>query len=653
MLNQYKKVKRLVWLVLAIEVIALGISHSIFRLPFSVVDGFFVVVNLILLIVFMEYSEEYHNERLLTISKILGKDSQEAFLFGELGLLTIDHNYEVTWISELLHVRMYDVIGQKIMNWLPETKLLFNNEADMVQVTINDHIYQIRRKENGQTLFFKDVTDFTIVKSASEDKQIVLGLIHFDNYEETTQYEEEQRISLIDSKIRHAVYHWANDRGVFIKRLRNNRMLLVLNEMLFKQMVDEQFSILRMIRDASSELDVAITLSMAFARGSLEFPELEEMVNGALGLAQSRGGDQVAIKSYGEDVVYMGGSSEAVEKRSKVRARVIAQTLKELIVNSSNVIILGHKEMDFDCFGSALVVSKIVNSYNIPVSIIMHGALENKLSLAYAQEKESFNKQHHFIKEHETYALINDRTLLIMVDHHLASQSSLPQILEKVRKIVVIDHHRRNQDFSFNPLLVYMETAASSTTEMVTELIPYQQNGVELTEAESNFALTGILIDTNRFRTRTGSRTFEVSALLKQFGADPILCDNYLKDNYQEFILKTKLMQSLKRFKKGIVVASMQDDTILDRALISQVANSLLIIKDIEASFVVSKISEKTVGISARSNGNINVHVIMEKMSGGGHFTAAALQRDNTSVEQVILELELVIEQWLAQEDEK
>lgn len=653
MLNQYKKVKRFVWLVLAIEAIALVISHTLFRLPFSILDGFFVVVNIVLLIVFMEYSEEYHNERILTISKILGKDSQEAFIFGELGLLTIDHNYEITWISELLHKRMYDVIGQKIMNWLPETKLLFNNESDMVQVTINDHIYQVRRKENGQTLFFKDVTDLVITKTLSDAKQIVLGLIHFDNYDETTQYEEEQRISLIDSKIRHAVYNWANERGIFIKRLRNNRMLLVLNELLFKQMMEEQFSILKNIREASSELDVAITLSMAFARGSLEFPELEEMVNGALALAQSRGGDQVAIKSYGEDVVYMGGSSEAVEKRSKVRARVIAQTLKELIVNAGNVIILGHKDMDFDCFGSALVVSKIVGSYNVPVSIIMHGALENKLSMAYAKEKDGFNKDHHFIKEHEVYALINDRTLLIMVDHHLATQSSLPQILDKVKKIVVIDHHRRNQDFSFNPILVYMETAASSTTEMVTELIPYQQNTIEISEAEANFAFTGILIDTNRYRTRTGSRTFEVSALLKQFGADPSVCDNYLKDNYQEFILKTKLMQSIRRYQKGIVVASMQDDTILDRALISQVANNLLVIKDIEASFVVSKISEKTVGISARSNGNINVHVIMEKMSGGGHFTAAALQRDNTSVEQVLLELELVIEQWLAQEEEK
>ena len=650
MTNQYKKVKRLIWLVLVIELIALALSHWVLRLPFSLVNFVMVIVNLVLLIVFIEFSEEYHNQRILTISKILGKDAQEAFLFGEVGLLTIDHNYEITWISELLYTRSYQVIGQKIMNWLPETKPLFNNEADVVQAMINDHIYQIRRKENGLTLYFKDITELSIVSRASENKQIVLGLIHFDNYEETTQYEEEQRIALIDSKIRQAVYIWANERGIFIKRLRNNRMLLVLNEMLFNQMVEEQFSILKFVREASSELDVAITLSMAFARNSLEFLELEEMVNGALALAQSRGGDQVAIKTYGEDVVYMGGNSEAVEKRSKVRARVMAQTLKELINQSSNVLILGHKEMDFDCFGAAVVLSRIVKSSGVPVSIVMHGALEEKLSIAYHDKRELFQEQHHFVQEHETYSLINDKTLLVMVDHHLASQSTLPNLLEKVKKICVIDHHRRNQDFTFNPLLVYMETAASSTTEMIAELIPYQQRTIEMNADEANFALTGILIDTNRFRTRTGSRTFEVAALLKQYGADPIVCDNYLKENFQDFVLKAKMIQNLKRFDRGIVVASMPDDTAVSRAMISQAANRLIEVKEVEAAFVISKLNDKSVGVSARSNGNINVHAIMEKMSGGGHFTAAALQRENASVEEIYNELEMVIEQWLAQE---
>ncbi len=652
MFENFQKIKRSVWLILIIQVSIFLVSYFGFERPFVWFESILIFFNVVFIIVFLEWVDEFLRKRNLTIAKILGKDAQEALMFGELGLLTIDQEYVITWVSELLDTRKYDVIGQRIMNWLPETKALFNNEADSVVLTINEHMYEVLRKENGFTLYFRDITSLHITQEASHNKQIVLGLIHFDNYEETTQYEEEQRISLIDAKIRQAVYQWANDRGIFIKRLRNNRMLLVLTEMLFKQMLDEQFNILKVVRDASAELDVAISLSMAFARGSLEFLELEEMVNSALALAQSRGGDQVAIKSYGEDVVYMGGSLEAVEKRSKVRARVIAQTLKELIQEARHVLIVGHKEMDFDCFGSALVLSRIVDSYDVPVSIILEGTLEEKLSKAFQTYRADIEPYHHFIRANEAEQILNEKTLVLMVDHHSSTQSNAAIIIEKAQKIVVIDHHRRQSDFSFNPLLVYMETAASSTSEMVSELILYQQRTVELSPEEANFVLSGIIIDTNRFRTRTGSRTFEASALIRQYGADPTVCDDFLKDEFKEFIIKTKLMQNIKRFESGIVVASMLDETILTRAMISQVADYLLSVKDIEASFVISRIAEQTVGISARSNGNINVHVIMEKMNGGGHFTAAALQREQTDVETLYHELELVIEQWLVEKED-
>ena len=651
MFENFGKIKRSVWFIVAIQIALFLLSHFGLNRPFVWFESILIFLNVIFLIVLLEWMEDYLRNRNVTIAKILGKDAQEALMFGELGLLTIDQEYVVTWVSELLDTREYKVIGERIMSWLPETKDLFNNEADRVIVTINDHMYEILRKENGFTLYFKDITALHIAQEASTNKQIVLGLVHFDNYEETTQYEEEQRVSLIDSKIRQAVYQWANDRGIFIKRLRNNRMLLVLTEMHFKQLLDEQFLILKIVREAASELDVAISLSMAFARGSLEFPELEEMVNGALALAQSRGGDQVAIKSLGEDVVYMGGSVEAIEKRSKVRARVIAQSLQELIKEASEVFIVGHKEMDFDCFGSAVVLSRIVQNYGVEVSIVLEGAMEDKLAQAFKTYRETFENIHHFVSEADALRLLKSDSLILMVDHHIAAQSLATKLIEQSHKLVVIDHHRRNSDFTFNPVLVYLETAASSTSEMVSELIRYQPSEIDMTPDEANFVLSGIIIDTNRYRTRTGSRTFEASALIRQFGADPVVCDDFLKDDFKDFVLKTKLMQNIKRFEKGIVVATMKDETTLSRALISQVANQLIAVKDIEAAFVISRISKETVGVSARSNGNVNVHVIMEKMNGGGHFSAAALQRDQTNVETVYEELELVLENYLVEEE--
>lgn len=650
MFNRLKNVRSVFLILFALEIGLLSLRYIVTKPLHWTVDVLIVLGNLLMIIWLFEYIEEQKRKRLLDISSVLGKSTQSAFLIGELGILTFNEDLEITWISELLENRSYQVVGQKVMHWLPETKALFNNELESVTVTINEHSYDVYRQEGSQTLILKDVTALNSALVASASKQIVLGLIHFDNYEETTQYEDEHRVSLIDSKIRQAVYRWASEMGIFIKRLRNNRMLLVLNEQILLKCHEDHFSILQTIRKEAEGLDVAITLSLAFARGSLEFSVLEEMVTGALALAQSRGGDQVAIKTADEDVIYLGGSSEAQEKRSKVRARVIAQSLREIVLNASNVIIMGHKEMDFDCFGSALAMSRFVSAYHKPVAVLMHGSLESKLSRAYKLHKEELSETHSFIAEHQVNALIDEKTVLILVDHHLANYSVLPRLLDEVEHIVVVDHHRRNQDFTFNPILVYTETAASSTSEMVTELIPYHQFAVNMNEMEATFILTGLVVDTNRFRNRTGSRTFEVASLLKQYGAESALCDGFLKDSLEDFQQKTQILKHQKRFAKGIMMAMPDDSLITSRSLISQCADTLLSIEGIEASFVVAKISERTIGVTARSNGNINVHAIMEKMQGSGHFTAAALQRENSTLESVVKELTQTIERWINEE---
>lgn len=607
-------------------------------------DVLLILGNIIMLIIIFDYFEEVKQKRLLDTSSVIGKSAQTAYLLGEIGILTYNDDFEITWISELLQDRHYDVIGQRIMNWLPETKALFNSEVDTVHITINDNIYSVFRPVGEHTLIFKDETELKKAQDESAKKQIVLGLLHFDNYEETTQYEDEHRVTLIDSKIRQAVYRWANSMGIFIKRLRNNRFLLVLNEQLLDNAIMDHFSVLESIRKESDDLDIAITLSMAFARGSLDFSVLEEMVTNALELAQSRGGDQVAIKTLNEDVVYLGGSTEAQEKRSKVRARVIAQSLRELIQNASNVIIMGHKEMDFDCFGSALAMSRFVSGYRKPVSILMHGGLETKLDRVLEQYEDILKESHHFISDYEALALVEEKTLLILVDHHLESYTALPKLLEKAPQVIVIDHHRRNQDYTFDPVLVYTETAASSTCEMTTELLPYHQYPMMVSDIEATIILTGIVVDTNRFRNRTGSRTFEVASLLKQYGADSSLSDTFLKDSFEDFQQKTQILKNQRFIHKGILVAAADEPFITHRSILSQVADSLLAVDGVEADFVISHISDKTVGVSARSNGTINVHAIMEKMHGSGHFTAAALQRDNTSVQALLDELIQVVE---------
>ncbi|HBZ40481.1 MAG TPA: DHH family phosphoesterase [Erysipelotrichaceae bacterium] len=654
MFEQFAKLRIKIIVILAAEVVVFSLVHFVYQVGFNGFDTVIILVNIALIWILVDTYQEDQKKRVLTISRVLGSDAKEAFLFGEVGFLTYDENYIITWISELLEDRGYDVIGKKVTNWLPKTKTLFTGDDETVIEDIDETMYQIIRKEDGQTLFLKDVTMSYHLSDLYEKEQVVLGLIHLDNYEETIQYEEEQKTSIIESKLRQPVVDWAKSKGMFVKRIKNDRYLLVLNEKIFQEIMNERFSILNYIRSTAQQMDVAITLSMAFARGTADFQQLEEMVNNLLELAQSRGGDQIAIKRFSEDVKYFGGSSEAQEKRSKVRVRVIAQTLRDLIQQSSDVIVVGHKEMDFDCFGAALGISRIVQSYGKTVRVVTRsGGIEAKLSGAIVKHKEILDTNHHFINETEALEDLKKDTLVVMVDHHIANQSNAQSVIEKAKKVVVIDHHRRSGDFSFNPVLVYVETAASSTSELVTELVPYQTNLVSFESAEATIILTGILIDTNRFRNRTGSRTFEAASLLKKYGADTYEADDLLKDDFNDFEMKTKLLKNCEKKPGGILISALNDGSVAPRAILSQVADSMLSIKDVEAAFVIANIDEKTVALSARSKGKVNVHTIVEKMSGGGHFSAAALQRENTTVVKLKEELEEALKTYMEEEEHK
>lgn len=640
MFKHLKKVKPILLILTLFITLVLSVRlFSQIRSPWFI-DLLIVVLNIVLVLFIFDYFEAQKEQRNISVSNVLGESVYTALLTSEVGIVVVNEEFEVVWLSELLHQRNYNVIGQKLLLWLPELKLLINGEEDSVSLQINENSYLVTRGNQANAYVFKDITQILNLKASLTNQQVVFGLIHFDNYEESTQFEDEQRVTLIDSKIRQSVYLWADQMGIIVKRLRNNRMFLVLNEAILQKAIIDQFSILETIRKVSESLEVSITLSLAFSRGSDDFEVLEEMVNSALDLAQSRGGDQVAIKTLDEDIVYLGGSTEALEKKSKVRARVMAQSLRELILKSSNVMIMGHTDVDFDALGSAMLMSRFAYAYQKPVSIVLNTKLEAKLKRAYKQHESELSMLHRFVNESQARSLIQDQTLLILVDHHLEEYSLAPKLIKEVDHVVIVDHHRRNQDFSFDPVLVYIETSASSTCEMLGEMISYHQHTVPITELEATFAYTGLVVDTQRFRNRTGSRTFEVASQLKKYGADTTLSDAFLKDSLEDMQAKIMILRNQKTLPGGIILAFADESFMTQRSIISQVADQLLLVEGIEASFVIAKLSEQSVGISARSNGNINVHAIMEKMNGNGHFTAAALQKEGSDVASMLKELE-------------
>ncbi|RGD43143.1 DHH family phosphoesterase [Erysipelotrichaceae bacterium AM07-12] len=613
-----------------------------------------VIINSLVVIWVVYWFESDREQRDIDISRILGHDAKDALLIGEMGIITYDEQYCATWMSELLQERGVNIVGKKLTSWIGDITELFQGEVDSITAHDGEYVYEITRKENGQVLFVKDITEFARISEKFQEDGIVAGLLQLDNYMEIQQYEDETKMAQINTCLRQPLVEWADKYGMLIRRLRSDRFLVVLNEKIYQQVVEDKFAILNTVRKNAEDIDVSITLSMAFARGTDDFAQLDTMISDLLELAQSRGGDQAAVKKYGESVKYYGGNSEAREKRSKVRVRVVSQAIREAIMEAKRVFVIGHRDMDFDCMGAALCMSRLATAYNKESYIVSQSSgIEPQLAQALTEYEDIFSGRHRFLQDEEAARMIEDEDLLIVVDHNNPKQTGAPLTLEAANRIIVIDHHRRSEDFIGNPLLVYVETSASSTCELAAEFLPYQTNRVNLSEEEATLMYVGILVDTNRFRNRTGSRTFESVAYLKKLGIDPIAAENMLKEDFRDFAAKTEIMNYSQTYADNIIIAAVEKDAQVNRTLMSQAADSMLEIKGVEASFVIARINENECGISARSKGVVNVQVIMEKMHGGGHFNAAALQRKDTSVKALKEELKKKIDEYIEENKEE
>ena len=643
--QRLNKIKRWIIIVLLIQVIAIFVLW--FTLKTNIIIPIIIlIIEAVALFILFDRFDNYLEEHFTGVEQLLNSTAKDAYLFGEIGMIMYDDDHVITWMSDLFEKRGINRVGRKVLVWLPEASGLLSGETDIITVQLDDKTYEVFKKDDEPILLFKDITELHNLELAYKDEKPVVGMASLDNYEESTQYEDEAVVSAINVAVRTPLTEYCKDHKILVRRVNNYRYLLMLNEKIFNDLADDRFSILNTVKKAAQKQDVSITLSMAFAMGTRNYQSLDEIVTKLMDLAQSRGGDQVAVQRAGEEVKYFGGSTEATEKRSRVRVRVMANTLRELISRSSNVIICGHKEADFDCIGSALGVSRIVEALGKPVSIIAKtGGVEEKLALILEENKEQLKEEVNFITENEAVNQLQENTLVIMVDHHNIKQSNGAKILEDAKNVAIIDHHRRSTEIGVQPVFVYIEAGASSACELVTELFPYMSHRLELSELDANIMLAGMTIDTARFRNRTGVRTFDAASALRRMGADPLVVDEYLKDSYHEFEEKNKILSMAKDYPNHVVITPVKDMK-LTRAMLSQVADNLLQISDVNASFVIAETIEGEYAISARSNGKVNVQVIMEMMGGGGHMTAAALQRDNTTIDALEKELKENIDQY-------
>lgn len=641
-LSRLKRLLILITLTALIFIVAVG---YIFKVNF-LLALLAILFTLTCIIIIFYNVEKILKEKTQTIENNIETNIKEAIDYAQVGILVYNDDFQITFQSTFFKEHNIIRVGEKLFSWLPEIQNLINGEVDKVEVVINQYKFDVVKKSNAQVLFFKDITKRYDIQKAYEEEKIVLGFLNYDNFDEVYEFSEDELLAF--NYLQQSIYEYLKKFKIVFKQVRNNRLLLIMNEDSYNRLLNDRFSILNIVRKQAQDDDLLITLSISIARGSSNLLELDELATELLELAQSRGGDQAVIRKVGEEIKYFGGSSEAREKQSKVKVRVTAHTLKDLITKASNVIIVGHLEADADCVGASIVMSKIASKFNREVYVLnKSGGVEAISANVLKKYEKELIKNHNFVSQNEALNHLNDDSLVIMVDHHLKDISGGKEVLNRAKKVVVIDHHRRRYDLDLNTILVYIESSASSTVELVTEFIPYTLKRSELTPIEANIAYLGVLIDTNRFRKRTGSRTYDVMSMLRRFGADPVICDELNQEPLEHLVSKSKIINNAINAFEGVVISCYEEKPYVSRSVMSQASDEIVQSKDVNAAFVVAKISDSEVAISARSNGVFNVQVVMEKMNGGGHMSAAGLQRKDTSIKEVRDELVVVIQEYL------
>jgi c-di-AMP phosphodiesterase-like protein len=613
--------------------------------------GFILTGLLIYLIFQVNHKMRLETEAYIsTLSYRVKKVGEEALMEMPIGIMLINDEYYIEWTNPFIASCFHEdtLVGRSLYDVADAVIPLIKQEVETEIISLHDRKFRIIHKPEERLLYFFDVTEQAEIEKMYHDERTVISIIYLDNYEELTQGMDDQTKSSLNSLVTSLLNKWATNTGIFLKRVSSERFIAVFSEDILHVLEKSKFSILDEVRETTSKQNVPLTLSIGVGAGVSSLPELGTQAQSSLDLALGRGGDQVAIKQQNGKVKFYGGKTNPVEKRTRVRARVISHALKELVVESDKVLIMGHKNPDMDAIGSAIGILKVAQMNNRDGFIVYN---KNEIDTGVQRLMDEIKSDEalfaRFISPEQAYEIATDDTLLVVVDTHKPSLVIDERLLNRIENVIVIDHHRRGEEFIKNPLLVYMEPYASSTAELVTELLEYQPKNGKIQMLEATALLAGIIVDTKSFTLRTGARTFDAASYLRTHGADTILIQKFLKEDINTYIKRSKIIESVYFYKGGIVISKGNEDVYCDQVMIAQAADTLLTMEGVTASFVISKKTDQTIGISARSLGETNVQVVMEHLGGGGHLTNAATQLHDQSLDEAEILLKNAIDDYL------
>ena len=657
------KYKIFTWSDTKLYLIVIGLMVLIIAF-FQPIVAFIMGIVLAYLLYYNHKKIEEKNKELAKYIEGLSHDfdsaAKHAIFNMPFPMVFINEVGKITWYNTpfLSLLGEEEIVNKSISELVPDfnlSDLEKKKENESVHVEYMDRHYQVypnfldekKTSSKGRitVLYWVDDTDHIILERTHEREKTAVALIDVDNYDDVKNSTPDIHRPIVLAEIDQLINSYFGSYKGIVRKYENDKYMVVVNQAGLELIKSKKFDILDQIRDLDMGNTIPITLSIGVCQAGETLLESYENAGAAIDIALGRGGDQAVI-NVGNTFDFYGGKSKAMEKRNKVKARVIGDALRQLIDQSDKVFVMGHKNPDMDSIGSSVGIMRAIKNRNKEAYLVLNGENPSIKNLMESMRKESPEMAKRIVTGSEASDKIDEKSLLIVVDNHKPSLVEAPEILELTEKIVVIDHHRRGAEFIKNPVLTYLEPYASSTAELVTEVLTYMGDETHLSKFEAEALFAGIMVDTKNFSFQTGVRTFEAASVLKRAGADTTIVKQLFRDDFSTFVNKAEVIKSSKIVFEKIAIGrleSQMEDSIL---IAAQAANELLNINNVEASFVLSQLDGK-IHISGRSLGSISVQLILEKLGGGGHLTSAGAQIENISMDGAEELLTGIIDKYL------
>lgn len=649
-----------------IIVLVLSLLGAIIGTLISPLFGLAMVLLFILTIIFVIYGiyvlAGNTNNYAANLSYRIKRGEQEAMIKMPLGIMLYDKDRQIQWINPYLQMYLHgkDIIGSSISSVDKELAkyvddAIKSNSNQNKIIKWGDRKFEMVVQDDLGVVYLLDITRYANIEEKYKQERLAIGLIFIDNYDELSQSMSDQNLTNMSSYVQNALSNYAGQFNSYLKRIDEDHFILLTHMHDLAKMEEDKFSILDKVRTESSRKNMPLTLSIGIAFGSESLNEIADQAQSNLDLALGRGGDQVVVKQSGHEAHFYGGKSNPMEKRTRVRARMVSQALVELFKGVDHVFVQGHRNPDLDAIGSAIGIVKIARIHGVKTSVVLDVDHVNyDVGRLIAKMQAAGIDKDVFISPKDALEEATDESLLVLTDHSKYSITYDPELYDRLKnRLIIIDHHRRGEEFPENPMLVYIEPYASSTCELVTEMIEYQPQGGEgvLTDLEASAMLAGITVDSKEFSLRTGTRTFDAASYLRSIGADTQVVSELLKENIDNYLQRSHLVSTIDMIEPDMALLVGEENKIYDPIITAQAADTALSLEHVDASFALTRRSKDAVGISARSMGNVNVQVIMEKLGGGGHLSNAATQLKGITIQEAKVKLLGAINNYLKENE--